>query len=84
MFNKRRKLILRKNGLRLPLQLGEIARHERRVFQETGHLIRLGQVAAGLRRLSGPEKPGRGATGGIAPAKNGVEVVRNKDMPISD
>ena len=82
LFDKRRKLILRKNGFCLPLQLGEIARHERRVFEETGHLIRLGQVPAGLRWLCGPEKSSRGAPCCVAPAKNGVEVVRNKDMPV--
>ena len=83
MLDERGKLILRKNGVCLPLQLGEVTRHERRVFQETGHLGRLGQVTAGVCRLGGPEKPGRGISGCVTPAQDGVKVVRGKDMPVA-
>ena len=83
MLDESGKLILRKNGVCLPLQFGEVTLHERRVFQETGHLGRLGQVPTDVCRFGGSEKSGRGISGCVPPAKDGVKVVRGKDMPVA-
>ena len=53
------------------------------MLQQTGHLVRLGHVPAGICRLGGLEESCSGAAGCVAPAEYGVEVVGHKDMPVS-
>ena len=58
-------------------------RYKRRVFQETGHLVRLRQVAARLGRFGGFEESRCRAARCVSPAKDCVQIVSHQHVTIT-